>query len=92
MSFRDYYVQEPLSEAAQSYHTEVMRRGAALSGEEMRYGADPYQSVVIFRAPEPNTPILAFLHGGGWTNGFVYGAGTDGSRGYIRQCRLPVGA
>jgi arylformamidase len=73
MSFRDYYVQEPLSEAAQSYHTEVMRRGAALSGEEMRYGADPYQSVVIFRAPEPNTPILAFLHGGGWTNGYKEG-------------------
>ena len=70
MSFRDYHVQEPLSEAAQSYHTEVMRRGAALSGDEMRYGADPYQSVVIFRAPEPNTSMLAFLHGGGWTNGY----------------------
>jgi arylformamidase len=63
MFFRDYYVQEPPSEAAQLYHTEVIRRGAALSGDEMRYGADPYQSVVIFRAPEPNSPVLAFLHG-----------------------------
>lgn len=70
MAFKDYYEQEPLSEAAQGYHAEVMRRGAAQSGDEMRYGADPYQSLVIFRAGEPNGTTLIFLHGGGWTNGY----------------------
>jgi arylformamidase len=70
MSFKDYYDQEPMSEAAQSYHTEVIRRGAAANGEEVRYGSDPYQSLIVFRAAKPNGSLLAFFHGGGWTNGY----------------------
>jgi arylformamidase len=70
MSFKDYYDQEPFSEAAQSYHAEVIKRAAALTGEEVRYGTDPYQSLVVFPAAKPNGPVLAFFHGGGWTNGY----------------------
>ena len=47
-----------------------MRLGAGLEGIERRYGADPYQSVAVFRAPAPNGTLLAFMHGGGWTNGY----------------------
>lgn len=67
---QDYPPQEPFSAPGAAYHEEVTRRGAGLAGEEASYGADPYQSIAIFRAPEPKGPILAFFHGGGWTNGY----------------------
>jgi arylformamidase len=66
----DYPSQEPFSEPARKYHDEVMRRGAQMRGEEVRYGADPYQSLCIYRASALGAPVLAFLHGGGWTNGY----------------------
>src|SRR5262249_55795650 len=53
-----------------SYHAEVTRRGAGLVGEELSYGGDPYQAILLFRAPAPDGTLLAFLHGGGWTNGY----------------------
>ena len=37
----DYPPQEPMSAIAKSYHDEVMRRGAGVTGEEIAYGADP---------------------------------------------------
>ena len=66
----DYPPQEPFSEPARLYHVEVMRRGASIIGEELRYGSDPYQSMCVFRAAQPNGAVLAFFHGGGWTNGY----------------------
>src|SRR5258706_156812 len=65
-----YPPQEPMSAIAKSYHDEVMRRGAGVTGEEIAYGADPYQSILIWRAPKPDGNLLAVLHGGGWTNGY----------------------
>ena len=47
-----------------------MRRGQHVGGIDVRYGADPYQSILVCRAAEPNGTLLAFLHGGGWTNGY----------------------
>ena len=41
MRIEDYPPQEPLSEAGQRYHAEVMRRGTGISGEEHAYGPDP---------------------------------------------------
>src|SRR5258705_13389899 len=66
----DYPPQEPMSAMAKSYHDEVMRRGAGVTGDEIAYGADPYQSILICRAPKPDGNLLAVLHGGGWTNGY----------------------
>jgi acetyl esterase/lipase len=66
----EYPPQEPFSEAAKAYHQEVMRRGAKVIGDEVRYGADPYQSILLCRPRAPNGTMLAFLHGGGWTNGY----------------------
>lgn len=65
-----YPPQEPFSENAQRYHETVMRLGEGIAGEELRYGEDPYQSILLCPAAEPNGTLLAFLHGGGWTNGY----------------------
>jgi acetyl esterase/lipase len=37
---------------------------------EFTFGDEPHQSIAIYPAREPKGPILAFLHGGGWTNGY----------------------
>lgn len=66
----DYPAQEPLSDFARPYHEEVMRRADGIDGIEARYGGDPYQSVLLYPAAEPNGDVLAFIHGGGWTNGW----------------------
>ena len=70
MRLEEYPAQEPPSDSARSYSDEVLRLGAGLEDIERRYGADPYQSLAIFRAPAPNGTLLAFMHGGGWTNGY----------------------
>ncbi len=70
MFLGDYPPQEPFSDPARLYHAEVMRRGASAIGEELRYGSDAYQSMCVFRAARPNGAVLAFFHGGGWTNGY----------------------
>lgn len=66
----DYPAQEPLSDFARPYHEEVMRGADGLDGIEARYGGDHYQSVLLYPAAEPNGDVLAFIHGGGWTNGW----------------------
>ena len=65
-----YPKQEPLSEPAQRYHKEVIPRGELVVGDDVRYGMDPYQSILVCHAAKPNGTILAFFHGGGWTNGY----------------------
>jgi arylformamidase len=70
MDPRNYAPQEPFSAPAQAYHEEVLRRGRDVAGEDVRYGADPYQSILICRPSAPNGTVLAFFHGGGWTNGY----------------------
>jgi acetyl esterase/lipase len=66
----DYPPQEPLSPAGQTYAEEVLRRGAGVSGIEVSVGADPYQSLTVYRSPLPTGLVLVFLHGGGWTSGY----------------------
>lgn len=66
----DYPQQEPFSPPARLYHEEVMRRGNFSTGEEIAYGSDAYQRILIWRSPNPTGILLAFIHGGGWTNGY----------------------
>jgi arylformamidase len=66
----DYPPQEPFSPPALLYHEEVMTRGDFTTGEEISYGRDPYQRVLVWRARKPAGSLLAFMHGGGWTNGY----------------------
>jgi arylformamidase len=70
MDLSNYPAQEPFSDAARAYHEEVLRRGSRVAGDEVRYGADQYQSILISRPTSPNGAFLAFFHGGGWTNGY----------------------
>ena len=70
MTIADYPPQEKLSAAGQAYHDHVLALGAGVvPGEDIAYGPDPYQRVLIHRSPRPATAMLAFIHGGGWTNG-----------------------
>lgn len=67
----DYPPQEPFSDFALPYVEEVTRRGAGVEpAREARYGDDPYQSIAIHEAADPNGTVLAFVHGGGWTSGY----------------------
>ncbi len=66
-----YPPQEPFSPAAKAYHDRVMGLGAGVKdGEEVAYGTDPYQRLLIYRTDDSTSAILAFFHGGGWTNGY----------------------
>ena len=66
----DYPAQEPVSAFAQAYTDDLISRIDPNAGENHFYGSDPYQSIALFRPPRPNGTIFAFIHGGGWTNGY----------------------
>lgn len=73
MDLRDldsYPPQEPFSEIGAKYHVRVQELSAGISGEVFAYGDDPYQEVAVFPAADPNGSVVAFMHGGGWTNGY----------------------
>jgi acetyl esterase/lipase len=64
-----YPPQEPLSEMGMAYQRRILELGAGVSGIEVDYGADPYQSLTVFPAARPTGDVLVFFHGGGWTSG-----------------------
>ena len=73
MGLRDidnYPPQEPFSEIGVRYHIRTLELGAGVCGESFAYGDDPYQEVAVFSAPKPTGDVIAFMHGGGWTNGY----------------------
>jgi len=70
MQPEDYPAQDKLGDFALPYVAEITRRAQGIQGEDVLYGEDPYQSVGIHRAKNPNGTVFAFMHGGGWTNGY----------------------
>ena len=73
MALRDidsYPPQEPFSEIGAKYNVEVQKLSAGIDGDCFAYGDDPYQEVAVFPAADPNGSVLAFMHGGGWVNGY----------------------
>ncbi len=67
----DYPPQEPFSEVAARYHRSVTELGAGIEpGREIVLDDDPYRSLAIYPSPTPDGRVLAFIHGGGWTNGY----------------------
>jgi acetyl esterase/lipase len=66
----DYPSQEPVSAFAAPYREECIRRSAGVPFDEFGYGDDPYQRVAVYPAERPAGPLLAFVHGGGWTSGY----------------------
>jgi arylformamidase len=67
---QDYPPQEPVSAFAQAYTDDLISRIDPHAGENHFYGEDRYQSIALFRPARPNGTIFAFMHGGGWTNGY----------------------
>jgi arylformamidase len=65
-----YPEQEEFSEIGAKYHVRVQELGAGITGESFAYDDDPYQEVAVFAASDPNGTVVAFMHGGGWTNGY----------------------
>ena len=70
MNIGHYPAQDPLSPMGAAYQQRIFALGAGLQGEEHAYGADPYQSLAVFRPAQPSGEVLVFFHGGGWTNGY----------------------
>jgi len=70
MKIEDYPPQEPLSDFAKPYHDTCVHRAEVTEYEEFQYGDNAYQSVLVCKADEPTGDVLAFVHGGGWTNGY----------------------
>jgi acetyl esterase/lipase len=73
MPLRDiasYPEQEPFSGIGEKYNVEAQRLSAGIDGDAFAYGSDPYQEVAVFPAASPNGTVLAFMHGGGWVNGY----------------------
>lgn len=66
----EYPPQEAFTAIGARYHDEALRRGATVRGVEFQYADDPYCSLTIVPAPDPNGDVLVVFHGGGWTNGY----------------------
>lgn len=66
----DYPEQEPLSEQGVIYTERYLAKSADITGEEHAYGDHPCQSLLLFPAERPTGDVLAFMYGGGWTNGY----------------------
>ncbi|HIP09128.1 MAG TPA: alpha/beta hydrolase [Rhodospirillales bacterium] len=66
----DYPAQDELAEFAQGYAAEVMQRAAGIEAEDVLFGDDVYQRVGIHKPLHSNGAVFAFIHGGGWTNGY----------------------
>ena len=70
MDMSRYPAQEPFSGNMPAYHDYLIERGRGLNPREISYGPDPYQSIALFPADNPDGRLLLYFHGGGWTNGY----------------------
>lgn len=73
MRIEDYPPQEPPTDTLLFLHGRLMALAENIVGDEQSYGtadADPSQSLIVYPCSQPNSPVLIFMHGGGWTNGY----------------------
>jgi arylformamidase len=70
VNIEDYPSQEPLSKLGRPYHDTVLQLPHGDAPDEYNYGADPYQSLAVFKPAQVNGAVLIMWHGGGWTNGY----------------------
>lgn len=70
MLISDYPQQEPPTETLLFLHGRLIALAAGIEGHEHRFGDDPSQSLIVYPAADPGSPVLIFMHGGGWTNGY----------------------
>ncbi|NML87580.1 alpha/beta hydrolase [Sphingobium sp. TB-6] len=65
-----YPPQEPVPDVARALHERLMTLAQGIEGHEHIYGDDPSQSLTVYPCARRGGPVLLFLHGGGWTNGY----------------------
>ena len=70
MLISDYPPQEPPTETLQFLHGRLVALAEGIDGHEHSFGDDPSQSLIVYPASDPGSPVLVFMHGGGWTNGY----------------------
>ena len=70
MRIEQYPLQEPVPEGLKFFHENLMKMATGIEGHEYYYGDDPSQSLIIYPCAQPGSPVLLFMHGGGWTNGY----------------------
>ncbi len=70
MLISSYPPQEPVPERLRLFHEQLLDLGKDVEGHEHLYGGDPAQSLIVYPCDRPGSPVLVFLHGGGWTNGY----------------------
>lgn len=70
MRIEDYPPQPPRAEASQAYQQTVNEMSHGIDGIDIAYGEDIYQHIALFVPAAPNGTVLAFIHGGRWSNGY----------------------
>ncbi len=70
MQIEAYPPQEPVPDGLKFVHETLMMLGKGIAGEEYVYGDHPSQSLVVYPSGQTGGPVLLFMHGGGWTNGY----------------------
>lgn len=61
---------QPVCALARSPLVERLReRGTEREAVELSYGLDPLQKLDYWRPQKPGSPLVVFVHGGGWTRG-----------------------
>jgi arylformamidase len=68
--FQDYPPQPATNPVAVPYREACVAGSFGVPFAEFSFDRDPHQSIAIYPAAQPKGPVLAFLHGGGWTNGY----------------------
>jgi acetyl esterase/lipase len=78
MGFNNLAPQPPINELADRYGEVALDRSRAVAEKsrshiDVPYGPNPWQTLDIYLPDDQaatNLPVLMFMHGGGWTNGY----------------------
>lgn len=70
MRLQDYPQQESSLPAGAKYREACIAGSFGVAFREFSFGADPHQSVAVYTPASSSGALFAFLHGGGWTNGY----------------------
>ena len=63
MKPEDYPEQDEVSEFARAYVNKITKLGSSISGEDVLYGSNPYQSIEIHCPENPSGSVFMFIHG-----------------------------
>lgn len=70
MQFLDYPEREPMGAMGIACHERSVELRPETAGTSHRYGADIFQSLLVYPASDPRGEVVLAFHGGGWTHGY----------------------